>query len=347
MGLLSSLVNAFRKSRRDGHDELDSSRHERAAQGRHRGNDAGRGVDIEMGRAGEQIFESGRSQRQSLSRTKSLRGSNKRRSWFGGRADADDDIPAVPAIARNQQANGNGQPRHVQIQTGYEFRGSWFSNNRQQDAGAVADLPTLPAMPVTVVHSTQPATAALPTGQQRARRASMKSQYSVARSTRSKSKSNSFWASSNPDDSDAENVPPVPALVRDDDNSPDESFESFRHDAARGRSGKPAGAKGTRPVSTTSRKSYRPKSAASGFLKSTNGATESQRRSYRNSFKLVDGSDMVCLTDDQRVAWAQLMNEGAVFDDKDDEDGKVEVSQPKDRHSNAEALAALEFGSPR
>jgi hypothetical protein len=146
-------------------------------------------------------------------------------------------------------------------------------------------------------------------------------------------------------------VPPVPDLVKDGQISPNESFEEFQRQAERNGGSRTAGPKGVRPVSTASRKSYTPRSAAAGFLKSTNGATEGQRRSYRNSFKLEDGSDMVCLTDDQRAAWADLMNEGAVFSDPQeaeaDTDSKDDVRKDTNRFSNAQALAALEFGTPR
>jgi hypothetical protein len=79
-------------------------------------------------------------------------------------------------------------------------------------------------------------------------------------------------------------------------------------------------------------------------LKSTNGASDSQRKSYRDSFKLGDGADLVCRSHEQRVAWEKLMSEGAMFNDSHEVVVK-EHSPRVDTFSNAQALAALEFGT--
>lgn len=171
-------------------------------------------------------------------------------------------------------------------------------------------------------------------------------------------KRRSWWASSNPDDSEDEEVPPVPSLIRDQNYTPDSmNSDPFDHvDLSRNpdlteTTTRTSSVKSPRPLSVCTVKtvrSYKPKSAVKGFMNSTSGATESARLSYRKSFNIQDDAAMVCLTDEQRVEWAKLMNEGDTFRDrpslKSTNSYASEVSV-KDRFANDQALAALEFGT--
>lgn len=293
------------------------------------------------------------------------RSMSRRRSWFGGKPDADEDVPAMPTLVRTdynhnggitsptlgRSSRKNGED-YIQLPEDKRERKHSTYATRQN----VTTLGALPPMPTTASYTKEPATSSLPAEQRRSRRQSMtKSLYrsNSQASTKSKRKSRSFWASSNPDDSD-EDVPPVPALYS------GASPVSVRNDPfddeptrGRGRTNEDGTAKEPRPVSTASRRSYRPKSAASGFLKSTNGASEGQRKSYRRSFNLGEGVELVCVTDEHRIEWEKLMNKHGKLDDsvfadsnKDDGDDE-ETSTPggKNRFSNAQALAALEFGT--
>ncbi|EME88914.1 uncharacterized protein MYCFIDRAFT_76297 [Pseudocercospora fijiensis CIRAD86] len=136
-------------------------------------------------------------------------------------------------------------------------------------------------------------------------------------------------------------VPPVPALVR--GASTESSCNEFsdasddrRRTVRKSTNGEDAK---QRPLSTASRK-YVPKSAAKGFLQSTNGASDEARESFRQSFHLEDQADMVCLTDEQRLEWAKLMERETKLEDpfESTEDDK------NHKFSNSQALAALEFG---
>ncbi|KAM3419411.1 hypothetical protein BST61_g5340 [Cercospora zeina] len=230
------------------------------------------------------------------------------------------------------------------------------SRYTQHDRGPVEALPTLPSTPVTVDRPAYPATSTLPADKRRSRHAStstLRRQPSISsvRSRRSRSRS-SFWLSSNPDDSDSD-IPPVPPLCR------GESSESVRRDGSEDSmrvsrrptrdDEEPQKARPLSVMSTTSRKSYVPRSAAKGFLSSTKGASDETRKSFRKSFNLEDENAMVCLTEEQRVEWAKLMNGdmklAEITATSTSEIGK-EANNPPTRSSfsNSQALAALEFG---
>jgi len=139
----------------------------------------------------------------------------------------------------------------------------------------------------------------------------------------SHSKRHSFWNSSNPDQSD-EDVPSVPSL-------------------SRGTSLDSVSAQDDRQASTSTvapRRKYVPKSAAKSFLVTTSGASEDNRKSYRKSLKLDDGADLVCMTEEQQIEWAKLMNARAEMQALERVDSRVD-SKPK--YANEQALAALEF----
>ncbi|KAK4507809.1 hypothetical protein PRZ48_001544 [Zasmidium cellare] len=261
-----------------------------------------------------------------------------RRSWFGGRPDRDEDVPAVPRLVQHTKTRDDDvrpgtaittntietQGRRHSIARSLSRKKSWFKAQEPQ-----VTVEALPPMPVTV-NQPKAATSTLPADQRR-RRNSVKTierRGSTASTVRPKvKKRSSFWASSNPDDSDSD-IPPVPALIRDDSSSDDNQPT---------RKPRPLST-----ISTSSRKSYTPKSAAKGFLKSTNGASEEQRKSFRRSFHLEDESDLVCLTEEQRIEWAKLMNGQS----KSEERADVPQTEERkgNRYSNAQALAALEFG---
>ncbi|KAK5117550.1 hypothetical protein LTR62_004972 [Meristemomyces frigidus] len=186
-----------------------------------------------------------------------------------------------------------------------------------------------------------------------------------------KSVRRSWWQSSNPDhDDDEARVPPIPALpalIHDDGSrTPDSSIAHTASPdntefidpnpfadgpiktATRG-----TAIKQPRPVSSismSSRKSYVPKSAATGFLRSTGG-----RSSKRLS--LMDDGDggTICLSEEQQKEWEKLKNLMETMDRRHDvgvvgmlrelEDDEEE--EGRRMFSNAQALAALEFGTAR
>ncbi|KAK1069381.1 hypothetical protein LTR74_004947 [Friedmanniomyces endolithicus] len=121
-------------------------------------------------------------------------------------------------------------------------------------------------------------------------------------------------------------------------------------------------------VSLSSRKSYVPQNAAKGFLRSTSG------RSSRRHSLLDDGDGgMICLSDEQQREWEKLKHLMITLEGRQDggespvykspdvvslaEDNGVlgmlrQMEEEEDRrhrlmYSNAEALAALEFGTGR
>lgn len=281
---------------------------------------------------------------------------NNRRSWFGGRADPEEDVPAVPRMVQHNENLTDqdlgpgtaittnmtevGDNRRHSIARSLHRTKSWF---KSQEPSVTVEA--LPPMPVTVAQPAKAATSTLPADQRR-RRNSVKTierRGSVASTVRPKSKRHSFWASSNPDDSDSD-VPPVPALVR--DHSPTSSSNASINNVDN--TTEKRATRQARPlstVSTASRKSYTPRAAAKGFLKSTNGASDEQRKSFRKSFSLEDDADLVCLTDEQRIEWVKLMNEREKFEARQQpEPARTDEEKASDRYSNAQALAALEFG---
>ncbi|EME49859.1 hypothetical protein DOTSEDRAFT_68599 [Dothistroma septosporum NZE10] len=297
---------------------------------------------------------------------------SRRRSIFGGRHDDDEYVPAMPgrAYSRHNKARDGiemmppgsaasndsqtsattSKPRRLSL--GYALgsrskddskRKSWFSSNRQTITAA--DMPPLPPMPVIIPDTRGSARAALPLDKRRSRAASIKSTTSTVRGP----KRRSFWASSNPDDSDEE-IPPVPSLTPDSMTSdPFDNVDYTRSVDLTQTTTRTYDTKPGRPLSVSTVRtvrSYKPKSAAKGFLKSTSGATETARLSYRKSFNVEDDAAMVCLTEEQRIEWAKLMNEGDTFQDHSLRTMKSHTSDcsGKDKFSNDQALAALEFG---
>lgn len=203
----------------------------------------------------------------------------------------------------------------------------------------VETLPPLPPMPMSIPQTSQPATSSLPANR-RSRAGSIKSVSSQKR------KSRGFWTSSNPADDSDDDVPPVPGLTR--DHTPPESEDDGIGHArtttglAKTVSRGSGDSKAARPVSVSSRKSYVPRSAAKGFMNSTNPASEATRISYRKSFRIDASTDLVCLTDEQRMEWAKLMGEPhRTYEQPKKAVGMVDESE---KFENAQALAALEFG---
>lgn len=286
-----------------------------------------------------------------------------RRSWFGGRPDRDEDAPPVPRVVQQKKTTGESvrpgtaittdtietQDRRHSSARSLSRKKSWFKAQEPQ-----VTVEALPPMPVTVSQTTKAATSTLPADQRRRRNSvrTIERRGSTASTVRPKlKKRSSFWASSNPDDSDSD-VPPVPALVRD-DTTDSNSVASSDNEQSRveRRTTTSDGTRQPRPlstVSTASRKSYTPRSAAKGFLKSTNGASDEQRMGFRQSFHLEDESDLVCLTEEQRIAWARLMGSQSQFEDRSlrQRPEALQETHTKNnvRYSNAQALAALEFG---
>ncbi|KAF2207854.1 hypothetical protein CERZMDRAFT_101880 [Cercospora zeae-maydis SCOH1-5] len=297
-----------------------------------------------------------RSRGLSLSRPRSIY--NNGRSWFGGRRpDTDEEVPEMPKMVLHA-----GQMRDIPLNVLPSKQAEQATTRRpssrftQDERGPVQAMPTLPSMPVTVDRPAQPATSTLPADKRRSRHASTstlrrQSSISSARSRRSRSRS-SFWVSSNPDESDSD-IPPVPPLCRGDSsesvrrNGSEDSMRTSRRCTRNNE--EPEKARPLSVVSTTSRKSYVPRSAAKGFLSSTNGASAETRKSFRKSFNMEDETAMVCLTEEQRMEWAKLMNGdiklAEITTTPTSELGKGDDTPPKRcSFSNSQALAALEFG---
>lgn len=276
----------------------------------------------------------------------------KRKSWFGGRAD-EDDAPPLPAMP-------------VQLKA------------QQQEVAKASSSPPQPAR------------------EQRSSRPELLQRSKSATSTSSRrSKRRKSWVkSSNPDSEDEHEevtppMPPLPALTPDDGElyATDSSVATTRSRApsasvdprihtdgtqhaflfedpithvTRGNS-----IKAPRPLSgmsMSSRKSYVPKNAASGFLKST---TPNSRRGSTRQSLLEDGEGgVVFLTEEQQKEWDKVKHlmevmerrqnrgvEGMLQDLEVEESGTTGHERDDDRrrpvHSNTDALAALEFGVAR
>lgn len=310
------------------------------------------------------------------SRRFSLAANKNRRSWFGGRPDTEEfeSVPPMPVLKGHQRLGSNEHELSAlpSPTTGptkrYSMGRTYSRTDDAKNAGPVQALPPLPPMPVTVTQASQPATSSLPDAEKRkSRRQSMKSVKTLQRMpseasmrtvTKRKSR-NSFWKSSNPDESESD-IPPVPALSRGDstestrDNSdtseePRQARRSVRVENKSGSHIRSKSAVSTKTtmttMSTSSRKSYVPRSAAKGFLKSTNGASEESRKSFRKSFAMEDDAPMVCLTDEQQIEWAKLMAEGHKLTPLRPAETQSKTEEVDGRKfSNAQALAALEFG---
>ncbi|KAK0925062.1 hypothetical protein LTR91_004254 [Friedmanniomyces endolithicus] len=225
----------------------------------------------------------------------------------------------------------------------------------------------------------------------RERSKSSASHYQSSRNTWWASSTNTNPLSSDPDDSfAAPPIPAVPALIWDNDGtatpdssiaftaSPDNSDTSVAIEHAVFAADSPvrtvtrgASIKHPRPVSgvsLSSRKSYVPRNAAKGFLRSTSG------RSSRRHSLLDDGDGgMICLSDEQQREWEKLKHLMITLEGRQDQGGSPVYKSPdvvslaedngvlgmlrqmeeeEDRrhrlmYSNAEALAALEFGTGR
>lgn len=354
MGFFASLVDAFRSKPRSNRESipLESPRRERQvfqeSSNRYNGGQSSKTV----------ISGPATDRSDSTYAAMKRRSMSRRRSWFGGRPDADEDVPAVPTLVRTdyngvsgiksptlgRSSRSNGADYYQLPEDKRDRRAS-----HRQNATAIGALPPLPSIPIVTGYVPPPATSTLPDEQRRSRRQSMKSLHrsNSQASTKSRRKSRSFWASSNPDDDD-EDVPPVPVLASPSSIRNDPFEEQQQRSQSRGRARSSThgdGAREPRPVSTASRRSYVPRSAAAGFLKSTNGASEDQRKSYRRSFNLGEGVDLVCVTNEHQVEWEKLMNKNARLEDALFASmGRNSDEETGDRHSNAQALAALEFG---
>lgn len=270
-----------------------------------------------------------------LSRPTATHGKD-RRSWFDERQDIDQALPDSPISPFTAPPSAHSVPYGPDLEREYLK----FSRDSR------APVEALPTPPLTPCTSERPPLSPTSTMSAYERKDSHMSnahrRKSSTLSTRSRRKSrSSFWESSNPDDSD---VPPVPALSR------GASSESITQSI----SGESVPSSPTssmhRPMSvasTTSRRSYVPRSAARGFLRSTSGASIETRASYRMSFNVKQDVDMVCLTDEQRLEWAKLMAEDVRLGDipepaaemgKHHQIGSLNSSQ-------MQALAALEYGA--
>lgn len=312
----------------------------------------------------DEIKQGRRSRAFSLSNNK-----KNRRSWFGGRPDAEDYVPAVPTLINNgpstnanvrdagiaelpassarrssvhaslSRANSRNGDDAGRRQLPLRRKSSWFSTHAEAPtAGGVP--PPFPATPVAVDRSSRPTTATLPADKRASRRQSLNRQQSQA-STKSRRRSrSSYWASSNPDESESDVVPPVPALVR------DGSGENTRSDSedtvGGGNTHERKAVRRMSTMSTSSRKSYTPRTATKAFLRSTSTATEADRRSFRQSFKMDADANIVCLTKEQEIEWSKLMNKERSHKRKDSDPYDSEADA---KFSNAQALASLEFGT--
>ncbi|KAH9814278.1 hypothetical protein Tdes44962_MAKER05716 [Teratosphaeria destructans] len=190
-----------------------------------------------------------------------------------------------------------------------------------------------------------------------------------------KNKRRSWFASSNPDDDDdrsgsSTDIPQVPPLVSGNGSeTPDSSVGTARSpdpfkiaawaegtSATGYRDGSISTPRAVSGLSLTARRrrSYTPKNAAGGFLSSTSpkAGGSDRRSSYRHS--LLDDGDggMICLSDEQQREWEKLKHLMDLMEQRQDNGviamlRELEEDEERDqrsRFSNAQALAALEFG---
>ncbi|KAK4545640.1 hypothetical protein LTR36_002593 [Oleoguttula mirabilis] len=284
------------------------------------------------------IFGSRKRSQSSVSQVKS----KKRQSWFGGRA-SDDDAPPMPAAPTTRRMEQTGQqsyavqapenegtsgrrlsrsrapsrPRSKSNVSSKSKRKSWFQSRNPDDADIEEEQPPVPQMPALMYdygHATPTPDSSVAT-------------------TRSPDQSNfidhNIFADS-----------PVRAFMTED------PVKTMR----RGNS-----IKQPRPISGVSlssrRRSYIPKNAANGFLRSASGNRASQRHS------LLDDGDggMICLSEEQQVEWDKLKHLMEVMESRQDdgvigmlreleEDEHAERRHDRSMYRNDDALAALEFG---
>ncbi|EMC93660.1 hypothetical protein BAUCODRAFT_142111 [Baudoinia panamericana UAMH 10762] len=253
-------------------------------------------------------------------------------------------------------------------QSGLERRQSVLGGHR-------SIIPPVPSVPASAAELINPTTGMVPSLEEnvekrKSRRLSLSNALKRGRSKSSaslKSKRGSWWQSSNPDDDHDEPppLPPVPALVDDDGVRTPESVAAKTaspasiytldhniasdgpiHMATRG-----SDIKQPRPISGGSvlskHRTYSPKNAANGFLRST-----SARSPYRHSL-LDDGEGgMICLSDEQQREWEKLQQLMDVMEARPDTESTMTRTTEDDKKdkkglpafSNADALAALEFG---
>nr|POF12813.1 hypothetical protein CFP56_09964 [Quercus suber]POF26258.1 hypothetical protein CFP56_22407 [Quercus suber] len=219
------------------------------------------------------------------------------------------------------------------------------SSRRRSLFGGVADdddedAPVLPAVPVKL---------AKPKSVKGSDVAEKRKSRSAPSSQARRSQRWSLFQSSNPDDGEdaKQSVPAVPP-VRSLDRSTSSSSPTAKPSHAQGISYYSVYAdKATAPTT------YRPRSSAKGFLNTTTGGTENARRSFRQSLYTDGEEDVSFLSPEQQREWDKmrlLMEAIEARDDVTTGDRAEDVSDarlPKsdaERFSNAQALAALEFG---
>lgn len=253
-------------------------------------------------------------------------------------------------------------------------RKSWFFIS---NSAFGSDAPPMPALPASLVNSAKPAPTSLPSTveDRKSRRLSLSAALtrvrskSVSSETNKRNRQSFFFQSSNPDDDpDAAAVPPVPALVHDGTKTPESMarigstsprdmvdsvmvIDSPERVATRGEV-----MKQPRPVSFQGRSSYRPKSAAGGFLKTTSSLSGPDQRSHHRKSIMNDGDNgMICLNDEQQREWDKLKHLMEVMERRQDNGvlgmlRDLEDEEDMEHHSkykNDAALAALEFGVAR
>lgn len=248
----------------------------------------------------------------------------KRQSWFGGRA-LDDDAPPIPSIPTLNKSEQPNSPSYAARAPEKEDK----SNRRLSLSRALS-------------------------------RSRSKSNVST------KSKRRSWFQSSNPDHDEDDNdaqppLPPMPALTHDHGHltstsgssvsttrSPDQSeytdpfidpvadspLRSFTAEEPIYTAARCSSIKQPRPVSgvSTNRRSYVPKNAASGFLKSTSG-----RRASKTHSLLDDGDGgRICLSEEQQREWDKLKHLMEVMENRQ---GKRTSMQILMYHAQADQIA--------
>lgn len=326
----------------------------------------------------------------------------KRRSWFGAKVQADEDVPTVPAlpsvedvrpgttvttddsaswrkaaspspdavVKKERRKSIFGTRKRSKSSVPSMHRRSLFGGNR-----TIESLPPpIPSMPSIAVNRDPGKTPPLDVHQGLASPKSLNGGFSQSRSTSNASvrkKRRSWFVSSNPDYSDDDEPPPIPALIYDDGSvTPTSSVPMTRmppqpcptdhsifikspvHAVTRVGS-----TKQSRPASSATlagnRRSYTPRNAANGFLKST---TPDTRSAFRHS--LLDDGDggIICLSEEQQREWEKLQHLMDVLERRKDqhhlvgtigEVGEREAKQDRALFENSETLAALEFGIAR
>lgn len=309
----------------------------------------------------------------SLSRTKSEHTVTKRKSWFGGKSSTTEPVPALPPMP----VLTNARPAHPASRISGNNLTALPGHARTSSKFKEGETTARPGTAISTNDPVRPTTA--DSSKRHSRRLSLNRTPSQKRRSR---RSSWFANSSNPDtDSDISSaLPPVPALTRL-DSPPSSSEHSTDYadcvDHSIFTTQTPTAEKRRSYVPKSADKGFRNTVATS--VTRRYDAAEEARQSMRRSLRMqgMDSGDFEHMDPQQAAEWEKLkalmetlekrQTSGAavttapeaVEDDNDDAVSEISSNisalteldpedemrgRTKERHSNAQALAALEFG---